>query len=187
MPEQSFEYDFQKGYGGSDWQKYWVWLTQKGFTDDPNEEPIPLELSDGDKFHIEVDPKPNFPAVIEAFIVRLHNVSCPNLKKKGTAIGYLESYIWEKNSRGDLTRPVRFVPTTKNMGERLPPYWVALPDEKSSSWGTFVIVVIDHGEVTKLLLNTKSRLTFSWRGNPISVRERAKLKAKSLELHIICK
>jgi hypothetical protein len=186
-----FPYDFKKETQEGGYAKSWVWWTGRVFTHiERGQTPIPLELADGQEFHIDLVPSPDYPKErIDTFTVRLHHVSCPNLSK-GVGYGNLESFVWQRDAKGDLTVKERIVPTTDRIGDELPPYWVALPSEKSpDSWGTFVILVIDHERITRLLLQPPGRLTFKWNGNRIGSlsREKAKLKAKSLELHVVFK
>ena len=155
----------------------------------------PILLGDGKTFGREFDiivddSKVEFTPLIDAFTVRLHNVSCPNAGKGAIGVGNLEAFIWQKDGRGNFTKRVRIVPTGGEMKDGLPPYWVALPGEE---YGTFVIAVIDDGNVKKLLL-PRGKLSFRWNGYFIMnmagqkiSNEKPQFKAKSLELHVVCK
>ena len=196
MPEKVF--DFTKGLDGKwvkdTWVKYWVWWTKNGFTNKGTVQDLdPIILQDAEEFPVIVDSKLNFIPNIDTFTVRLHNMSCPNAKKDEIGLGNLETYIWQKNQRGDPTTPIRLVPTTGEMGKDLPPYWIALPAESSSdNWGSFVIPIIDDPSTTKLLV-PKGRLAFRWSGRCVVntkrkaiVDQKPKLKAQSLELYVVC-
>jgi len=165
----------------SGYSKHWFWWTKEGFTHEgekEKKEPKPLDLEGTDQFDIKFNALPNYPKKIDTFTVRLHNVSCKN--SRVTAVGKLESYVWKKDEF------VRIVPTWSNTGGDLPPYWVALPPFDTG--GTLVIIIIDHEPITELLLPS-GKLRFMWEGSPVSPRskEKAKLWAKSLELHVVCK